>query len=145
MNQLLLQRLESSPHGTFGRLVVGNKIFVTGELPWRGNTPFISCIPSGVYIVYWTFSRRFSGYTYELMHVKGREGIRIHSANLVGDREKGFRSQVDGCIAIGLTMGDIRGQRAILQSREAVSQFELVMGKEAFALEIKGGTNTIVL
>lgn len=145
MNHLLLQRFETSAQGTFGRLAVNNTTFVTGELPWRGNTPFTSCIPNGIYIVKWTFSRRFTGHTFELMHVKDREGIRIHAANLVGDRAQGFRSQVDGCIAIGTILGDIRGQRAVLQSRDAVTKFETMMGKEGFILEIKAGPATIML
>lgn len=136
MLHLNLKRNESSDQGTFGTIVVGEKMFVTGELPWRNNEPFNSCIPRGIYECRWTFSRRFSGYTYEVMHVPGREGIRFHVANLCGDRKMGFRSQVDGCIAIGKVMGDIRGQRAVLASADAVIAFETVLAKQSFTLDV---------
>jgi len=133
---LNLTRLESSDHGTFGRITVGDKTFFTGELPWRGNRNFQSCIPLGIYKVVWDYSLRFGKSTYLVQNVPDRDGIRFHSANLVGDRSAGFRSQVDGCITLGLVLGEIRGQKAVLASKDAIAQFESLLDKKPFILEI---------
>lgn len=60
------------------------------ELPWRNNTAQISCIPPGDYDLRWTRSPRLSAdkgvdvYTWEIMNVPGRGGIRIHAGNYAG-------------------------------------------------------------
>lgn len=137
MNRVYLQRLESTDHGTFGKLIVDNQWFYTGELPWRLNSPFVSCIPAGFYECKWSYSARFQRFCYEVEDVPHRDGIRFHSANLMGDKTVGLVSQVEGCIALGTFMGFLKGQRAVLGSRQAMDRFERYMAEEPFLLEIE--------
>ena len=132
-----LERLESTDQGTFGRIYFGKNWLYTGELPDRDNATNISCIPTGTYDVLWTYSPAFKRYMYLVTSVTGRSGIRIHSANLMGDHSKGFRSHLYGCIAFGEKRGYLDNQKAILVSRPAVSFFEDTMERKPFTLEIK--------
>lgn len=101
------------------------------ELPWKNNASNISCIPTGTYKVKYTFSPRFLKYTYEILGVKGRSGIRIHSANFV--------SQLNGCIALGDKLLDINadGQLDTINSRKTISDFENFMDRKEYILTIK--------
>lgn len=141
MRRLILTRLESSSHGTFGTLVIPNgdylEYFYTGELPWQNNASNISCIPTGVYRAVWSFSPRFRRKMYEVVGVKNRAGIRIHSANFMGDDSKGYKRQLNGCIALGEKLGVMEGQRALLVSSPAIRRFQDMMNGEDFELEIK--------
>lgn len=64
-----------------------------------------------------------------LEEVPGRVGVRIHPANLT--------SQLNGCVALGLRLGEIGGQKALLLSKPAVRQFEALMQGKTFELEIR--------
>ena len=139
MRKATLYRLDSSDQGTFGVLVIkkSNTWFFTGELPWRGNKSNISCIPKGAYRVVWTRSPRFKRCMYLVAKVKNRLGIRVHSANFVGDRKKGFRRQLAGCITLGEKLGWLGGQKAVLISRPAVRKFEALANGEPFEIDIR--------
>ena len=137
MKQVLLQRITTSDEGTFGELTVDDKKWFTGELPWHDNQPSVSCIPSGTYLVEMDPSPRFKRDLYELRKVPNREAILIHPANFMGDEKKGFKSQLNGCIAVGLRLGALDGQRALLLSRDAVTEFEEHMERLPFELEIR--------
>lgn len=137
MIDALLQRFESGDQGTFGRLLAGSSIsFFSGELPWRNNSPSISCVPAGMYRCVFTDSPRFGRHLYLLDAVPDRAGVRVHPANLAGDRSMGFKSQLNGCIALGESLGWIDGQKAVLLSAPAVRRFEQHMGGNPFMLEI---------
>jgi len=69
--------------------------------------------------------------------VKDRAGIRIHSANLMGDDTKGYKRQLNGCIALGERLGSIDKQKALLLSAPAIRHFETLLNGEPFELEIK--------
>lgn len=142
MKILILTRLETGDEGTFGMIKVHDNEFVTGELPWRENKSNISCIPVGEYGVGWTESPKYGRKMYYVHGVLGRSGIRFHSANFMGDVKIGMYSHLLGCIAIGKCRGELEGQQAILQSRDAMKQFETLMAGEPFTLrivdEIKG-------
>lgn len=131
-----LLRIESGPHGTFGKLKCGNFSCYTLELPWQHNEPDISCIPTGIYKCVWTKSPRFNKEMYLLENVKNRTGIRIHSANLAGDKALGFRSQLNGCIALGEKFGFIDRQKALLVSVSAIRRFETLMNGRPFELVV---------
>lgn len=132
----VLNRQETGDAGTFGTLVLDNgKEFVTGELPWRNNAPSISCIPPGVYTCTWDLSSRH-GYCYHVQGVYHRAGIEIHSANFMGDESKGFKCELLGCIALGLSRGILEKQMAVLQSKAAIEQFNDDLNKETFQLTI---------
>lgn len=139
MKTVTLVRFESSDQGTFGRVYVEGHSFYTLELPWRDNRNDFSCIPAGTYECRMTRSPRFKKDLYEIFGVKGRFAIRIHSANLAGDTKKGFKSQLNGCIALGEKIGTLEKQKAIFVSKPAVSSFEKLMNHEPFILEVTYG------
>lgn len=139
MERIVLQRLETGDEGTFGRLLE----WYTGELPWRDNARNVSCIPAGTYKCFWAkspkYSRRYGQdfYTYRLLDVPDRGGVLIHSANFMGDVARGYRSHLNGCIALGEKLGWIEGQKALLVSRPAVRGLEQALSGKAFILEVK--------
>ena len=137
MKKATLTRKESSDEGTFGLLSYGGATVFTGELPDRGNAPGVSRIPAGKYTCRWTYSPAFKRMMYIVENVPGRSGIRIHPANLMGDKSKGFLSHLLGCIALGERVGTIKGQKALLVSRPAVTKLENYMKHEPFILEIR--------
>lgn len=132
-----IERLESSDHGTFGRILFNDNVLFSGELPDRNNQRNISCIPTGIYQVDWTYSPTFKRFMYLVRDVPERSGIRIHSANLMGDKSCNMRSQLYGCIALGEKLGHIDGQKAVMLSRPAVAKLETGMKRKSFELEIK--------
>jgi hypothetical protein len=133
---LTLERLQSGDEGTFGIIQIEDKVFVTGELPWRDNEPNLSCIPTGTYRCEFTFSPRFNKKTYCLMDVPGRNAIRIHSGNFCGDKKLGLASHVDGCILIGRVLGNLHGQMAVLDSKNGLRQLEEILEEKEFYLEV---------
>lgn len=136
IERVLATRLETGDHGTFGRWVAKGQTFYSGELPDRGNAANISCVPAKAYHVAWTWSSRFCRMMYLLANTDPRTGIREHSANLMGDRAKGFLAQLNGCIALGYRLGWIDGQKALLISAPAVRRFEELMERRPFELVI---------
>jgi hypothetical protein len=137
MSDATLERLETSDQGTFGRLYAHGVAFFTGELPWRDNAPSISCVPAGTYSCVFTHSPRFGRRLYLVDRVPARSGIRVHPANFMGDPRKGFRSQLNGCIALGERLGWMAGQKVVLLSAPAVRRLESILGGRPFELEIR--------
>lgn len=137
MKTATLTRLETGPEGTFGELEYDGKKLASGELSWRNNATDISCIPIGEYKCVWTPSARFKRNTYRLENVAGRDAILIHSANWMGDKDKGKICQLNGCIALGSKVGVLNGQKALVSSGSAVLQLEKDMGGEPFLLTIR--------
>lgn len=135
--KVYIRRLETSNQGTFGILTCGDFQCFTGELPWKDNKSNISCIPTGTYTAICSISNKLGKMTYILQNVPARESIRIHSANLMGDKQAGFKCQLNGCIALGQRIGTIDGQKALLLSKPAIRQFEELLNKEPFILEIE--------
>lgn len=131
-----LCRLSTSDQGTFGKLTINNFVWFTGELPWQNNRSNLSCVPKGLYFCSWTYSQRFKRMMYLINNVPSRSGIRIHSANLMGDDTKGWKRQLNGCLSLGERLGTIEGQKALLLSKPAVRRFEEVMEGKSFTLEI---------
>lgn len=78
---------------TSGYLAVDGKVIAyTLELPWRGNKPLISSIPTGAY----TGTLRYDhadAWRIELVGVPGRSNIQIHIGN--------FTSDIQGCVLVG--------------------------------------------
>lgn len=135
MKLATLTRHRTSRMGTFGTLEIDGQKFTTGELPDNGNTPSLSCIPAGEYEVRYEHSAKF-GQTYTLQAVPGRSHILIHSGNLCGDITQGLKSDVEGCILLGHSIGLLNGQEAVISSKLAVSDFEALMEREPFRLRI---------
>lgn len=135
---VVLERLETSEQGTFGRIYVRppSLILFAGELPDRGNARNRSRVPAGAYRVVWTWSPAFRRFMYLLEDVPSRSGIRIHPANLMGDVGRGYRSQLNGCIALGERIGWLDGQKALLASAPAVRRLEDALDRRPFELHI---------
>lgn len=137
MRTATLTRKKTGDSGTFGMLVTDNgQTFISGELPWRDNARGLSCIPLGEYVCIWTFSPAHSRQLYQLQGVKDRSEVQIHPGNYCGDTTKGMRSDVMGCIILGMTLGRLEGQDAVITSKGAVRDFEDAMGCEPFKLAI---------
>ena len=81
MKTVILTREPSTMRGTFGKIVIDDKSWLTLERPWLLNAAEVSCIPEGCYKCTWTESPKMKKFTYELQEVPDRSGIRIHSAN----------------------------------------------------------------
>lgn len=137
MEHVTLTRMESSDEGTFGRINGPGISFYTGELPWRENQSNISCIPSGIYRCVYSYSPHFGRQLYEVEMVPGRFGIRIHSANFMGDKSLGKLCQLNGCIALSERRGRLEHQKALLVSASAVRRFESVLDYQPFILQVK--------
>ena len=137
----VLERLESSDQGTFGRITFAGTTLFTGELPEKNNASNASCIPAGKYKCVWTYSPAFKRQMYLVDSVPSRAGIRIHSANFMGDKSCGLKSQLHGCIALGEKLGVMDGQKAVLLSACAVRKLEAAMARKPFELEIVDARN----
>lgn len=136
MRTATITRTESGDAGTFGHLVTDTGLCLrSGELPWRDNEPGVSCIPSGTYECVWALSPT-KGLVYHVIRVPGRLDIEIHPANFCGDRVLGMRCDLQGCIALGTSVGPMNGQRALLCSRQAFVQFYRDMDSNTFDLTI---------
>jgi hypothetical protein len=130
-----LFRYIRSDQGTRGRLFAGSFVCHTLELPWRDNQRNISCIPAGEYEVSIRLSPKY-GEIYHIKNVPNRSYISIHSGNWAGDKQKGFKSHVSGCILFGTKRGTLLNQIAVLNSRIAIRKFMRYMKKEKFILKI---------
>lgn len=129
MSDVLILRQRHTDQGVFGRLITPGFECYTLERPWLDNKSSISCIPVGTYKCFWTWSPRFKRRVYLVAGVTGRDGIRIHPANIY--------TQLNGCIALGEKLGVMEGLPAVLVSAPAVRNFEMLMAGQTFTLEIK--------
>lgn len=86
--------------GTNGRLYINGAFQCYSiELPWRNNTPMVSCIPEGEYLL----EKRWSpGHGIHLLvtHVKDRALILIHAANDALRELKGYIAPVTSLLNI---------------------------------------------
>lgn len=132
-----LTRLDQSDQGTFGHFVAGRLALISGELPERGNAPNYSRVPAGAYWAGFTYSPHFGRCVYLLSPTAPRAGIRLHAANFMGDSRRGYRTQLNGCIAVGEKLGWMDGQKALLLSAPAVRRLETYFAGRPFQLEIR--------
>lgn len=142
MKRAVLVRNGSTDEGTFGTLTLsdGQQLYTT-ELPWRDNAVGKSCIPKGVYRCEEVISPKF-GRVYAVLDVPGRSHILIHAANYGGDTSKGWKSELLGCIAPAMKLGQLprpdgRSQRAGIASREALERLIAWGCYMPFELEIR--------
>jgi len=132
---VVMTRKSSSDIQTTGNLIAKRNGVTfeckTLELADLNNMPNVSCIPKGTYKVVYTFSPKFMKYTYEILKVPKRSGIRIHSAN--------YFHQINGCVALGSNLVDINvdGQLDTVNSRKTIEIFEKVMQKMPFTLRVE--------
>lgn len=133
-----LDRIMTGDQGTRGVFSLESYTWVSLELPWRLNLPNVSCIPPGEYQVIWSKSPKFRRFTYEIINVPGRGGIRIHSGTYAGDVQKGFKSHSQGCPLLGRYLGT-SNQLMLLRSRDATMEFEGVGNRRPFRLLVRQG------
>lgn len=141
MKEVFLFRYLTSDQGTEGVLTTEGFFCKTLELPWRNNKRNVSCIPDGEYKVAIRQSPRF-GTVYHVKEVTGRTYILIHSGNFAGDKSKGYKTHVNGCILLGKKHGFLGEQRAVLNSRITIRKFMNFMQYEPFTLHVVGGMRT---
>ena len=128
-------RTRKSDHGMEGIIFFPGFWCYVLEPPDRDNKPNLSCIPAGEYDVKVRYSAKY-GIVYWVTDVEGRTWILIHSGNFGGDRLKGLKTHTYGCLLLGLMRGVLTGQRAVLNSRIAISRFMKYMGCRPFKLTI---------
>ncbi|MNQ95974.1 hypothetical protein D3C85_1115590 [compost metagenome] len=66
----------------------------------------------------------------------GRTAILIHSGNYAGNVDKGQKSNVEGCILLGLSRNTQSGQPMIQESKAAMKAFTEKMGGRPFTLTV---------
>ena len=136
-----LTRFSTSDSGTKGTLHFdGGFSCKTLELPWRENKKKISCIPPGTYKCSLYPSSKF-GLVYNIEDVPSRNAILLHTGNFAGDVNKGLKSDVEGCILLGMKFGILSGQEAILDSRKAKLALMEFTDNEEFELTILDETS----
>jgi len=128
------QPTDQGTEGHFSIPVLGLSLF-SMELPWKGNQSRISCISPGDYTVVIRKSPKY-GFIFHVTNVEGRSFILVHWGNFGGDVSKGFKSHTMGCILFGKQRGIMAGQRAVLNSRLAISEFMRALKNEPFKLII---------
>lgn len=143
MKEVFITRFSYSPKQVLGCAITVKdpltaELFIAKslELEWLDNRPNISCIPKGIYSCKFTRSNRLSAlagrdiFTYEVLEVEGRSGIRIHSVNYFFDLE--------GCIALGAAHKDINldGSLDTIHSGDTVRAFNALMEYKEFDLMI---------
>lgn len=136
--EIVLHRQYPKPTYTIGKLYIDGQYFCdTCEDTDRGldqmmPTPEIlkrkiqneTAIPTGEYIVRFTYSPRFKRLMPQIENVKGFSGVRIHAGNTAKDTE--------GCVLLG--KNTIKG--GVTNSRAWVTKFET-------ALKVAGGVATL--
>lgn len=132
-----LIRTESGPQGTLGMVLIQNKRFYSMELPWLDNALGRSCIPFGEYDCEMVDSPKF-GPSYQVLDVKDRTHILLHAGNWAGDKEFGYKTDSDGCILLGESIGHLSGQRCVTSSRKALEHFLYLTGGVPFQLVVSG-------
>lgn len=134
--KVILTREESKDYGTFGVIRLENGLeFETLELPDKNNQRQISCIPKGTYPCKIVNSPKF-GQVYGVLEVPNRANILIHAGNYGGDVEKGYRSDILGCILLGKGRGTLNNQPVVVNSKVALKEFMSALNDEPFELEI---------
>lgn len=127
---VVLTRKWSNTAQTYGDLEIGDFKAKTLEKPWLNNQRNISCIPLGEYKCVWSFSWKFLKYTYEVLNVPNRTGIRIHAGNTFYD--------IKGCIILGDRYGDVNKDKFadLLNSKITVDKFNSLLNKKDFILRV---------
>ena len=94
--RLTIARKFKSAQCTSGYLAVDGQIIAyTLELPWQGNTPLISSIPTGQYPGILRYDHT-DQWRIELQNVPGRSNVQIHTGNTPDDSS--------GCILVGASL-----------------------------------------
>jgi hypothetical protein len=120
-NRLVLIRLVALSDRTLGALNVYDGAqsvcpLFSLELPWRGNTRHVSCIPAGAYKISPEMTARL-GWVLRLHNVPDRDGVLVHAGN--------YPSNTEGCVLAAMTLADINGDGIADASRSRVAMERL--------------------
>ena len=124
---VILTRFAFPPDATFGTLAVEDLKLVTVELPWLGNAPTISCVPSGEYRLEPHESTHYEN-AWALVggsvaHYPERGAIRsaclFHAAN--------WARQLQGCIAPGSTISHVQGELGVTSSGASLKRLDAIL------------------
>lgn len=132
--KLTISRTFYHDNVTLGKLQIEHlyhKPVFTLEEPWNDNKPSISCIPEGNYRCIphgWKGEPVRMKQCWEITGVLGRSAILIHVGNTVKD--------IEGCVLVGLSTGQLNGRPAVLQSRLAMDMLRGFIGPQSFDLAI---------
>lgn len=129
MKEFKIERVYLSDR-TLGSFYIDNEVVAkTLELPWKGNSRSISCIPEGKYIVRRNPPKEDRPYSYfRFDKVPGRSGILIHRG------VKPLHSK--GCILVGSRFANVESNEPILESSGVKLQWLVDNLPEDFVLEI---------
>ena len=121
-----LVRLETSPQGALGVLILDGEIFCCTLQPDAADLKRFY-IPAGKYTC-----KRFHGTkwpdTFEII-VQGHTALLFHAGNV--------EEHSEGCILLGASFGRLKGNRAVLNSGATFSVFmKKLAGIDRFQLEI---------
>jgi len=136
---VVIERLKTGEHGTFGILMLAGRHLFSLEPEWKGNLVGQSCVPAGVYPLHRTVYHRHGIETYEIACVPNRTRILFHVGNTEDDTE--------GCILLGdkagfLSTRDGGKKLAVLKSRSAFAMFmENMDGLTEGTIEIRWVSN----
>lgn len=160
---LLLVRHAYLPSVTLGHLYCASLALATLEEPWIKNPlgpggqrhdarHYESSVPDGTYELrphntarhpnVWALHNPALGVWHESVPPGlpyGRSAILIHTGNTVAD--------IEGCLLVGLRHGRIEGTDAVLESRPALTQLQMLLGTTAIhSLEIRpiNGTAEVI-
>lgn len=136
---ITLVRERTDEQGTPGWLSLGPWTAHSLELPWLNNQPNISCVPAGIYDMEMVKTRNPIGgrsHLYLIKNVPQRSGILAHAGTFAGDKSKGFKTSVLGCILMGYAMGIYQNQRAIFHTRRAIGDFMNITGGKPTKIHI---------
>lgn len=134
-----LVRHLTDEQGTPGVISLGPWMAHSLELPWLDNQPNISCIPAGLYSMEVVKTRKPIGgrsLLYLIKEVPERTGILAHAGTWAGDKSKGYRSSVLGCVLMGYRTGIYHDQRAIFDTRRAIGDFMAITGGAPLKIRI---------
>lgn len=148
MNILSIVRGPSTDQGTFGQAEFLTGKWTSMELPWRDNAEDVSCVPPGTYLAKFQFSPHFNKQLYHLVDVPGRTNCMLHPANWAGDKALGYYCELEGCAALGRTVGELKRpdngqlQQALILSGAAITEFMLMaIGADIQVVITQGATN----
>ncbi|MBO7920945.1 hypothetical protein J5X92_01775 [Alteromonas sp. K632G] len=135
-----LLRHTTDEQGTPGNMFIGPWFAHTLELPWRDNLPNLSCIPAGDYSMRLVKTRKPIGgrsHLYLIEDVPQRSSILAHAGTWAGNKEKGLKTSVLGCVLIGYRTGVHQNQRAIFDTRRAIGDFHNILAGQPARISIR--------
>jgi len=140
MKKAFLDRRQDSLQGTIGTFCIPMVMYscLSLELPWKYNQPDISRIPEGGYPVVWEYSPAFKRNLYEIKNIPKRSECKFHAGNFAGSVDDGYKSDVKGCILLGLLITELEGQVALVHPESAFMELERRMAGEPFELIVGG-------